>query len=67
MSETKRKIESWLRKQEGRWEKISGNSETTTERLQVEGGWIYRTILRGSFGDDPSVAMCFVPIAHSDI
>jgi hypothetical protein len=44
---------------------VKDQNATDTERLRVDGGWLYRTRIKAGPNDHPSigVAMCFVPEA----
>lgn len=48
-----------------RWEQVNDSGETTTERMRVPGGWLYRTILLDDDQNDDQMmvglAMVFVP------
>jgi len=47
------------------WEKVTENTSVyaeRTERLEVPGGWIYRTVCGST--QDGGVALCFVPNLH---
>ena len=52
-----------------RWEAVvvgvAGRREPQelTQRLRVPGGWIYRSIIKRSEGQEYAVAMCFAPEA----
>ena len=41
------------------WQEIT----TTLDRIEVPGGWLYRTVLWDDDGTQPTVAMVFVPRA----
>lgn len=48
------------------WEEIDTEEHTYTDRLDVPGGWVYRTRVYKDDGNDVSdtivaVAVCFVP------
>jgi len=41
------------------WETLTKNDVEVTQRLDVEGGWLYRTIV--VMGDEVSVSITFAP------
>lgn len=44
------------------WETVSRGQSEHTDRMAVEGGWLYRTRVQG-MGE--GVALCFVPDPHA--
>lgn len=53
---------------EAQWEKVTETHGVMhpecTERLEVPGGWIYRSLINPG-GVHPAVGLCFVPIPRS--
>jgi hypothetical protein len=47
------------------WESLQVNATDRTERLKIQEGWLYRTIVEGD-GVSPSVALAFVETKHKD-
>lgn len=43
------------------WENVTDEGGEMTERLKVEGGWLYRSTLWNEEGDTVSVALTHVP------
>ena len=45
----------------GKWTQVEGEEFSWTEKMEVPGGWIYRTGLTTEDGGNIAVAMVFVP------
>lgn len=43
------------------WDLVDDNGMHKTERLQVTGGWLYRTTVLVNHLNSAAVALCFVP------
>jgi hypothetical protein len=45
------------------WETVNDDPKdpSETERMKVPGGWLYRSVTWGPDGNDPAIALAFVP------
>ena len=47
------------------WEKVCEDPVSITDRIEVEGGWLYRSTMTGPDSQWGNASMCFVPdVAH---